>query len=283
MFSDAYTFMEESFAPDLDTSCLAEASIWEAVRNHPSIQHSIPIPSSNSPAAKRMRAAAALIMYSRALAKYIWRPTYITRETDLDKTLASLEAQDPLHEAYARAVLLKISPERQAVCRQSCIKYVVADFMDVMGCLVPEEHRDSFQPGLKQLSEKISDGWFAVQKLQEKVKPSFHFNYLEEWQPLPQTPSSPDQLASSAPGDESSARVVWPTFLYTNPDHETEELLHHGYTITYAQIGDAEKELSRRAVRKTLRLNEQAIAGNKKRRDSGIFLSHGPLLSSPVK
>jgi len=66
-------------------------------------------------------------VYGHALAKHVWRSTYIVQNNELDKTLEALAYEDPLHEAYLRAVLLKVLPERQSRCKDACVKKAVAD------------------------------------------------------------------------------------------------------------------------------------------------------------
>lgn len=297
MFDDAYSFMEEFLTRDLDDDCLTDDNMWEGIRSHPSIQHAFPLPASNTPAGKRFRVAIGVTIYGRALAKHVWRPTYIAQDNELDKALDALGYQDPLHEAYLRAVLLKVLPERQTRCKDACVRKAVTDVVDGVAGLVPAEHRDAFEARLKIVSSKICSSWSLVQKLEEKVEPNFSlFNACHEgWRSLPalldqrkpshgalQTPPQtaqgrprkPDANGQTATSGEGVARVVWPAFVYMSSQLGGETLLQPGYTLTLAQMAEADTDVSRRASRRTKRQNDAAGPG-RRRRDSGIFLSSG--------
>lgn len=285
--------MEETFRQDLEEDLLADSRTWEAIRNHPSIQRAIPLPSSNSPAAKKMRIAAGLVIYGKALAEHVLRPTYILRDREIDKTLNILGSKDPLHEAYVRAVLLKILPDKQKQHKEACVKKAVMDILDSMGSLLPARQREIFESDLWNVSNKLCDTWRLAQRLEEKVEPSFSFTFPEDWKPLP--PSSVQTVAKPPPNTamshkdkerqrsqgatdqtlqmgEGTARIVWPTFLYSSSQQDGEALLlYPGYVLTQPQMREADEEMSRRAARRTMRQNGPAVAG--KRRDSGIFLS----------
>ncbi|GAA3332244.1 hypothetical protein GCM10020331_091690 [Ectobacillus funiculus] len=80
----------------------------------------VPLPASNSLAAKQMRVVAGLIIFGEALAEHIFRPTHITHGRELDEVLAHLGTQNPLQEMYVRSALLKVLPDRQQKEPGSC-------------------------------------------------------------------------------------------------------------------------------------------------------------------
>ncbi|KAK0367437.1 hypothetical protein CLIM01_15206, partial [Colletotrichum limetticola] len=85
-FKDASALFWEFLGRDFDEDQLQDLSFWDRLRDHVAIQRTIPIPASNSTQAKQMRATAGLIIYARALARYVFRPTYFSQESD-DKEL----------------------------------------------------------------------------------------------------------------------------------------------------------------------------------------------------
>lgn len=305
MFDDAYGFMQEFLTGDLDDETLEDDDIWKGIRGHPSIQNAFPLPASNSLIAKELRVASGVTVYGHALAKHVWRSTYIVQNNEMDRTLEALAYQDPLHEAYLRAVLLKVLPERQGRAKDACVKRAVADVMDGVARLVPAEQRDAFESRLKLVSSKICNHWTLVQRLEEKVEPNFSlFNTCQGgWRPLPtltglgggnnnasqglpqatqgrQQKQDASKTAHSA--TDGVARVVWPAFVYMSAQQVGETLLQPGYTLMHAQVAAADTDVSRRASRRVKRQNEVAIP-ERKRRDSGIFLSSGGSNGSGIR
>lgn len=303
MFDDAYGFMQEFLTSDLDDETLEEDDMWKGIRGHPAIQNAFPLPASNSSVAKELRVASGITVYGHALAKHVWRSTYIVQNNELDKALEALAYEDPLHEAYLRAVLLKVLPERQSRCKDACVKRAVADVIDGVARLVPAEQRDAFEARLKLVSSKICNHWMLVQRLEEKVEPDFSlFNACHNaWRPLPtlsgqkkpdrnashglpQATQSRQQMLNRQQAQDANRRansategvacVVWPAFVYLSSHQVAETLLQPGYTLMQVQMAGADTDVSRRASRRVKRQNETTVP-ERKRRDSGIFLSSG--------
>ena len=259
-----------------------------------------------------MRVVAGLIIFGEALAEHIFRPTHITRGGELDEVLGHLGTQNPLQEMYARSALLKALPGRQEKNQAAAVKSVVTHVSSVLSILVPSSRQGEFESGLKQVSGQICRGWSKVQQLEERVRPSFSFDFPEDWQPLPPPSAQTPTKSSSSPSAQSSTQqkgrrqnqqqsttppglltaeefkeVTWPAFLAINPEQPREEeggaissweLIHQGYILTKAQAKeaeqerDAEEEVSRR-FRKTTRQNgSDPRRPQGRRRDSGINL-----------
>ncbi|RBR08882.1 uncharacterized protein FIESC28_10062 [Fusarium coffeatum] len=301
-------FVESFIGVALDDTCLTDTTIWGRVRNHASIQRTIPLPASNSPAAKQMRVAAGLRIYSIALADNVFRSTYLTQNNDLDDVLRDLETEDPLHEAFARAVLLKIQPTRQARTREVRVKMVVDQVSDALADLVPISQRQAFEARLRQVSAEACNAWSVVQQLLEPVRPVFSSHMFEDWVAFPSltaqrngktesscgagkplvTRTEKSDREGQSPTAESQSmetddiiQVVWPAFSVPSSQQEDDvgnqvpEMVHRGYVITRSQIKDAEEEMSRRNARKNARQNSAHSSTQKKRRDSAVFLSKG--------
>ncbi|KAG5977665.1 hypothetical protein E4U55_006630 [Claviceps digitariae] len=304
-FQDAYRFMEQHLDQDLEESLLNNHLAWEDIRNHASIQHITPLCASNSRAARRMRVAAGLAAYGKALDRYVFKPVYMTSSSDeIDHMLNALWKDDPAHEFFVRSVLLKVLPQAQNRKKQARVKEAAEHVHKALDLFISAAQKEHFKAGIEVLCEHICEAWMQIQLLQERVRPSFSFSYHGVWRPLPESPLS--SLSAAAPsasqnyqynnhGSNSNSnsnsnnrpekdqqprrqdfgKVVWPSFLYHHPqdEDEDEELLLPGYLLTDAQTADAEneEESPRRLARRSNRNKEQA--GGKKRRDSGIFLS----------
>lgn len=266
---------------DLPDSCQADQPAWTKLRKAISIQQAIPLPASDSPAAKRMRVVAGVVVLAKALAKHVFLPTYLTQGDELNSVLSSLEDQDPMQEVFLRAALLKALPQRQNENRDAALNLVVAEVMDGLGLLILSARRAEFEASLRRISSEICHGWLQVQRLQDKVRLTLSIGFSEEWQPIPlrltqasarpETPSvsSPSAQPSKAqskdgrqalqqpkpepksPSSHDFLEAVWPAFLVANADQPQDGddstawmLLHNGYAITKAQIKEAEDEMA---------------------------------------
>ncbi|KAL9948559.1 hypothetical protein ACHAO5_001659 [Verticillium nonalfalfae] len=106
-FNDALNLFKVSLGCDLHDDRLKESRSWDRVRDHPSIDRLIPLPASNSAHAKRMRTAAGLAIYVRALSKHVFRQTYLTVDDSTERVLRTLQAANATQDVFVRAVLLK--------------------------------------------------------------------------------------------------------------------------------------------------------------------------------
>ncbi|KAF5533261.1 hypothetical protein FNAPI_12724 [Fusarium napiforme] len=306
ILKNALSFVESSIGITLDDTCLADVSVWARLRNHASIQRTIPLPASNSPAAKQMRVAAGLRIYSMALADHVFKSTYLIRNSDFEDVLRDLETEDPVHETFTRAVLLKIQPARQARNREAGAKMVADQVSDVIADLVPSSQKETLKARLYQVSLEACKAWLVIQQLLEPVRPVFSFHMPEEWMSLP----SPVPQRNSKSGPPSAAgeplaawvenqgqqtqrasaesqpielddimQVVWPAFhvpssqLEDDVGDQASELVQRGHVITRSQCREAETEMSRRNARKNARQNGGSSPTQRKRRDSAVFLS----------
>ncbi|KAL1839894.1 hypothetical protein VTJ49DRAFT_1029 [Mycothermus thermophilus] len=185
------TLVESTFRPDLDESILADPSCWTNLRNSPYLKHAtqlqIPLPQSNSSAAKGMRISAVLAILSRALHKHLFRPVYLLDDDDegLVRFLRVLEDEDPTREAHLRATLLAMMPERQAEMGARKIKMVVREVSWVVQHLLSALQFEAFCSGLEQACRLAYEQWCVIQRAQMKIEPYFGPPYDDfDWQVL---------------------------------------------------------------------------------------------------
>lgn len=302
IFKDAEHFTKKSFDINLDEDHLTLMS--ESVRSQKFARYGIPLPSSNSFAARQMRVAVGLSVLGEIFSRYIFRPTYITTGDEIDDVLISLRTESPLQEAYIRAVLLKVPvlSKRRLTGGESHTRKVAMSMLDVVGALIPAEQRGNFQSDFMQLYAKAAANWVPVQQMQEAVHVTFHYDLPEDWKPLPieteNNRTSTDTASSKSIGrdrqrkilsptqqqkHESIVGIVWPCFLAMNlPEgdssyEESFQLIHPGYVLTKAQVEDAEQEeFSRRAARKHSRRSvPESVVTQRARRMSAGFSGDG--------
>lgn len=186
------TLVEETFRPDLDADVLADQSCWKNLRDSPYLKHAtqlaIPLPQSNSPAAKGMRISAILAILSRALAKHVFRPVYLFDDEDdenLVKFLRILEDEDPTREGHMRSTLLSMMPERQMQLGARRVKTVVREVSWLVQHLLGAIQFENFLRGLEDACKLSCEQWMRIQMAQIKVEPYFGPPYDDfDWQVL---------------------------------------------------------------------------------------------------
>ncbi|KAK3312257.1 hypothetical protein B0H66DRAFT_485667 [Apodospora peruviana] len=185
------TLVEETFRPDIDENILADPSCWNNLRNSPYLKHAtqlqVPLPQSNTPAAKGMRISAVLAILSRALHHHVFRPVYLFDEDDenLVKFLRILEDEDPTREAHMRSTLLAMMPERQMEVGARRVKNVVREVSWLVQHLLGALQFEHFTSGLEAACKLACEQWMRIQQAQIKIEPYFGPPYDDfDWQVL---------------------------------------------------------------------------------------------------
>ncbi|KAK4118866.1 hypothetical protein N657DRAFT_675271 [Parathielavia appendiculata] len=185
------TLVESTFRPDIDESILSDPSCWTNLRNSPYLKHAtqlaVPLPQSNTPAAKGMRISAVLAVLSRALHRHLFRPVYLLDDDDenLVRFLRALEDEDPTREAHLRATLLAMMPNRQAEQGARRVKTVVREVSWLVQHLLGALQFEAFCVGLEAACRLACDQWMRIQLAHMKIEPYFGPPYDDfDWQVL---------------------------------------------------------------------------------------------------
>ncbi|KAK0642070.1 hypothetical protein B0T16DRAFT_462085 [Cercophora newfieldiana] len=217
------TLVEGTFRPDIDEGILQDPSCWNNLRNSPYLKHAtqlqIPLPQSNSPAAKGMRISAVLAVLSRALHRHIFRPVYIFDDTSDDeplvKFLRGLEDEDPMREAHLRSTLLNMLPDRQMEQGARRVKTVVREVSWLVQHLLSALQFEAFCSGLEAACRLACEQWMRIQMAQLKIEPYFGPPYDDfDWQVL-ELPEFSEGLRRM---DEDSATMSGGRMSATMPD-----------------------------------------------------------------
>lgn len=297
----------KAFTRDVEDSFLQDSAAWNRLKDNEALRRfrrPIPLPASNSTAAKRMRAFAALAVYANALARFVFRPTYAMPSGQLDTFLDAVARTSPLHEAYLRAVFQRVPPTGKEQSTEDCAKLVAEEVAKAfIGC-IPEELVGELKPAILRLATAESENWIMVQRTEESVTPDFALAYAEDWRRLPvsraasrhATNGQPAQSAPKQTGDGKRTGqspnpgpiqdgemigAIWPAFLAAGaPQMPTDDgpewdLVQPGYVLTQKDIKEAEEEVSHRGARQAIR--RAGTGHGRPRRDSGVsFLSQKP-------
>ena len=183
--------MENTFRPDIDDTILSDPSCWNNLRNSPYLKHAtqlqVPLPQSNSPAAKGMRISAVLAVLSRALHRHLFRPVYVVEDDDesIVSFLRVLEDEDPAREAHMRATFLAMMPERQIEEGARRVQTVVREISWLVQHLLGSLQFESFCSGLEAACKLSCEQWMRIQLASMKIEPYFGPPYDDfDWQVL---------------------------------------------------------------------------------------------------
>ncbi|KAI7779089.1 hypothetical protein LA080_001343 [Diaporthe eres] len=214
---------ETHFSQDLDPAVLRDPSCWANLRAADHLRHQavrLPLPRSNTPAAKQMRIAAVLAALSRSLARHVFRPTWAFEggagadaDAALGKLLRGIEAASPDQERHLRGALLaaaaavhptrggegegdkgQVRGEHGASSRRRAAA-VVREVTFLVQHLLSALQYGAFREGLEACVALACERWAEVQGAAMKIEPYFGPPYDDfDWQVL----MLPEKL-----GDES--------------------------------------------------------------------------------
>lgn len=269
MFTATYRWAEEFFGVDLGEDVFmtpASGITWAKIRNHGRVSRVIPLPLSNTSAAKHMRISAAISIAGWSLARYIFQPTYLLQCNELSDLLADLADDDPLRQNYLRSVLLPVLPSKQKANGRRRIEQFVLEVFACVSPVLPDRQHEALKSSLETMCKEVCGQWMRLQLLDEKIEPNFDAYDEEDWRPvsLPSSDGSTDvdaekavAPAGTAVGDEATnesaivdgdscdgvsdiediAAVLWPSFLSFHNGES--ELLTEGFVLTKDQVRPA--------------------------------------------
>ncbi|KAK1765925.1 hypothetical protein QBC33DRAFT_516343 [Phialemonium atrogriseum] len=212
--------VETQFRQDLDPGVLADASCWAKLRACEHLKHprQMPLPQSNTSAAKQMRVAAVLAVLSRSLHRHVFRPVYLIDDEDggaatptghgahgshgvhghgahgaagghrdsLARLLQVLDADSPAREAHFRATLLAALPERQRASAARRARTVAREVSWLVQELLGAAQYDSFCGRLEAACTLACAQWMRIQRSSVRIEAYFGPPYDHyDWQVLP--------------------------------------------------------------------------------------------------
>ncbi|KAH8704975.1 hypothetical protein BGW36DRAFT_421555 [Talaromyces proteolyticus] len=152
---------------------------WKKLRSPGIMSHQIPLPQSNSTAAKQMRYAVFLAILARELVEHIFQPSYIFQsENDIREILGDLAVKDSKKESFCRAILLAIDPERDTLVLEEKKKMVLRNIGSCFLDLFPSLHYEEFRKSLEIVVDRACETWSLFQYSARNYELSFE---LPEW------------------------------------------------------------------------------------------------------
>ncbi|KAB8221158.1 hypothetical protein BDV33DRAFT_230453 [Aspergillus novoparasiticus] len=163
---------------DLPSDTLRNNSVWEKLREcELARDHQLPLPCSNTLAAKQMRLALILAILAREINTHIFLPIYIApvdnKYNQFRKVLANQASTDSEKESFCRSILLSLDPTTQdRVCRVG-IQTVVNNVLEYLDELLPKDRRPAFHKTLEEVVQEAARIWKPIQGSRRRFEPDF--------------------------------------------------------------------------------------------------------------
>ncbi|KAE8139544.1 hypothetical protein BDV38DRAFT_280897 [Aspergillus pseudotamarii] len=163
---------------DLPANTLGITSAWEKLRQRELARtYQIPLPCSNTLAAKQMRLALILAILAREINKHIFLPAYIApvdNENNLfRKALNNEAALNSEKESFCRSILLSLDPPTQeSICLEG-IQTVVKNVSEYFYELLSEEQRPAFHNTLSKVVQNAAAVWKPIQRSKRRYELDF--------------------------------------------------------------------------------------------------------------
>lgn len=165
--------------------------------------HQVPLPPSNSDAAKQMRLAVFLGIFAREINQQIFQPVYLSSDDNsVREILTNLAMKDCKKESFCRAMLLSVDPEKQLANLKERKKTVIRNVELYLKDLFLPTQFQGVQMSLEGVVESAAKSWNYFQHAVEKYEPDFEPLEWDddEWDAFPfaDDMGAPDGQASSS-------------------------------------------------------------------------------------
>lgn len=262
LYERAYKLASNYCGDNLNQNVLSDARIWEELRLCKPIAR-LPMPVSNSPTARTMRVAAALMFISNILCEQIFRSDYVLKASnELSDMLDQLLYQDAVREQHIRAELVALCPRNQKENAAARMDSAVVDIFTNCRVLVPEDRRPGFRTALEGLCKYAVTQWLQLQRVRQRIDSNFKPEADDQWRILPllidpsTTPTEQASMTRRASTHNTEASkdkatpanviasqiqvVVWPGFLLIDQDEY--DVVCEGVGMCHSQVDAAVKE-----------------------------------------
>lgn len=215
---------------------------WKKLRMPSNMSHQVPLPQSNSNAAKEMRLVVFLAILARELNEQIFQPFYISQnENDTREILLDLAMKDAKKESFCRAILLDINPEKQNLILEERKKIVIWNAGSYFLDLLSSARYEGFRRSLEDVVERACEMWKAFRYSEKRYEPDFDPTE-EEWEPFPFANSEKFSQGHIDTGE--TVLTVYPRICRVIS--EECKTLHFATVLTRSQCIDAELEMRKR-------------------------------------
>jgi hypothetical protein len=211
-------------------------------------RHQVPLPQTNSEAAKQMRLAVILAILAREIDKHIFQPTYILSEGSVTRELLTdLAMKNSKKESFCRAVLLSIDPDTQARNLGDRTKQVVENVASHLAGLLSETQHNEICRSLEEVVKNAAEVWKTIQHARERYETDF--DPLEwgdtEYDPFPFAGDANAAGVRAANGDDDeNLLIVFPRICRVQNNERYPR--NYATSLRRSQCMAAERELKRK-------------------------------------
>nr|POE65201.1 hypothetical protein CFP56_34868 [Quercus suber] len=220
---------------------------WHRLEQPRRFKNPLPLPQSNSLAAKQMRSVAVVAIVVRAIDFHIFQPTYLlSPSSDLRGLTIRQAEQEPRKKAMLRAFFQAMLPQDQATAATRQVARMCDETMEDINGLLPTSMIPSFKEQLREIVEDICDIWQQVLRLEPVVEPTFVLQHYSDWlwEKLRfDTEQVTIDEGARVPNDAQAEAqlVVFPRFCIV--DEEGLDPVTHGVVILRSQTESAAQEV----------------------------------------
>jgi hypothetical protein len=212
----------------------------------------LPLPHSNSPSAKSMRATLILSVLAHAFVRHVFTTTYLLSEAgELDKILEFLAERASSHELFVRSVLLRLVTDNEDQIVRCRVTGMTEEVLSCIQDIIPPDRIDTFKVDLRALVEKSAQTWSKFQRNKTHVKATCEVDSELgwDWKTLKFPIEGDEVLSDPIPlGSENVVLTVFPQLL--SVDDVEDKLICSGRVVAKSQLGEVEEEV--RAERASL-------------------------------
>lgn len=208
----------------------------------------LPLPQSNTEAAKQARCVAVMAVIARLFTDIIFQPTHlISSQGEMKQLLVRQARSHPSKEASFRASLLALLPDEQEMASSVVINTACTQIMAAVSGLLSHDGRARFRKVLQDIAEDASDVWREVCSLEECVELSFELSHYTDWNWRHLSFQSgllqmPELHPYPAVGVDEALFVVFPrAFSISDPQEDYPET--HGALLMASQTVKAREEV----------------------------------------
>ncbi|KAF2456997.1 hypothetical protein BDY21DRAFT_346711 [Lineolata rhizophorae] len=273
------------FKDDLSEECLQDRDAWLKLKEPRILNHRVPLPVSNSPAAKQMRTAVMLAIFSRVVDKWLFQPNYLFSEEDLRKVLVDEAIKDSEKESYSRALLLSMEPEKQSKSAAARIDRVVTDMEWFVTGFVCEKKLNKFKSQVRQVAQVACKGWMEIQKARKRYEPEFapwERGDMQSELVRFDGDEDPETSKTTEAGPEEYMLVVFPCIFLI--EDNAAEPMNYATVLAKEQVAEAAREAEQQILEpgSPMFLKTQAQRKVQRQRTMSMHLSDTLLKDSSV-
>lgn len=233
---------------DLPTETLQNYQMRKMLRmlKNDKTPHHVPLPQTNSEAAKQMRLAIILAILAREINDQIFQPTYLfSPETDFRDVLYRLALTDQKKESFCRAILLSIEPEKQEHNLEERKRNVVKTMESYLEYLASPLQLVELRKCLEDIVQQAAETWRPFQGISSRYEPDFEDD--SEWDQFEfatETGTADGRLANGE--IDETALVIFPRLCLVGDNQRRPR--NYVTVLRKSQCVVAEQELRRKEL-----------------------------------